>query len=116
MAGKFLVRISVIFLGIYFLLGYAIAFLFGENIHSDFYVIILEVIVVVYSYSEGKYHCRHLKHTAAAVCASDTITRVDYYFDIFTVNAIFVINATILAFGIGLSVFLSIRHFILVKN
>lgn len=57
-----------------------------------------------------------MKHTAAAVFASDSITRVDYHFDLFTADEIFLVNSSILAAGIGISVFLSIRHFYIVNK
>lgn len=58
--GKVLVRITVVMVSLYLALCYLIAQLYGEDILDDWYSVLFEMIVVVYCFSEGKYHCRYL--------------------------------------------------------
>ena len=60
--GKFLVRLTVITVGVYFVIAYILAQFFGFDILGDWYIVLFELICVVYCYSEWKYHCRYLKH------------------------------------------------------
>lgn len=53
--GKFLVRVTIVFTSLYFLLSYLLAQFGGIDILKDGYSILFELCVVVYAYSEGKY-------------------------------------------------------------
>jgi hypothetical protein len=108
---KFLVRITVVGVAIYFLLSFVVAQLFGINIFNNIYIVLFELITVLYTYSEGKYHCRFIKHTALSVFIADTITRLDFNFNIMPVTLSNVIPITILAIGLGTSLFKAIKHF-----
>lgn len=108
---KFLVRITIVGVALYFIVAFITAQLFGVNIFYDFYVIFFELIVVFYTYEEGRYHCRFLKHTALAIFLADTITRLDYRFNFLSVLAHNAIPITILAIGLGISLFKAIKHF-----
>ena len=114
--GKLLVRISVIFIALLFLAYFIIAQFAGINIFSNFYVLLLELIVVVYSFSEGKYHCRFLKYTALGIFLSDLISRLDYAFNIFSVTTHNLLPSTILCTCICISVTKAIKHFIRVNK
>lgn len=108
---KFLVRITIILITLYFLLSYTVAQLFGINIFDDHYVLLLELITVVYTFSEGKYHCKYMKYTALSILLADTLTRLDYMFDFMSVTAHNLIPIAILAVGIGTSVTKAFIHF-----
>ena len=110
--GKVFVRISVILVSLYFVLCYLIAQYYGEDIMDDWYSVLFEIIVVIYSFSEGKYHCRYLKYTAITIPIVDIITRIDNSYDILSVTAHNLIPIGILAIGMGTTLTLAIRHFI----
>lgn len=110
--GKLLVRLSIITIGIYLVLSYFVAQFFCYDILNDGYVPLFELITVVYCFSEGKYHCKFLKFTALAILLCDILTRLDNTFDFLSVDAHNLIPIFILAFGIGTSITLAIRHFI----
>jgi hypothetical protein len=110
--GKFLVRITVILVSIYFVLCYLIAQLYGEDIMDDWYSVLFEIIIVVYAFSEGKYHCRYLKYTAITLPIADLLTRSDNAYNYLSVTAHNLIPIGIIALGIATSLTLAIRHFI----
>lgn len=114
--GKFLVRITTILVAIYFLVCYMLAQFCGIDILSYTYTLLFELIVVVYSFSEGKYHCRYLKFTLISIFIADVITRLDYFFDFLSISAHNLIPIAILAIGISISTFQAINHFIKVRR
>lgn len=109
--GKFLVRLTVITVGVYFALAYILAQYFGLDILGDWYIVLFELICVVYCYSEGKYHCRYIKHLSLCVFLCEIITRLDNELDFLSVKAHNMIPLAILALGVATSVTLAIRHF-----
>lgn len=109
--GKFFVRITIIAVATYTLLGYLIAQIYGVNIHSDIYVSAFEFIAVIYCYSEGKYHCRYIKWLALALFLSDSISRIDYAFNFLSANAANLIPIGIFATSIFIMLYQAIRHF-----
>lgn len=114
--GKFIVRITIVFTSIYILLSYLVAQICGIDILKDGYSILFELCVVVYAYSEGKYHCKHLKHTALAILLSDTITRLDNTYNFLSVNEHNLIPIVLLALGMTISTTSAFRHFYRVKQ
>lgn len=109
--GKGLVRIFVILVAIYFIVSYLLAQLFGVDILCNIHTVLFELIVVVYCYSEGKYHCRFMKYTALAILISDTLTRLDYMFNFLSVTAHNVIPLIIMVIGITTSLTKAFKHF-----
>lgn len=109
--GKFIVRITIVLVSIYFLISFIVAQRYGIDILNDYHTLLFELCVVVYCFSEGKYHCRFLKSTALAILLSDTISRLDNTFDFLSVDAHNYICAYILALGIGTSITLALRYF-----
>lgn len=109
--GKFFVRITIIIVAMYTLLGYLIAQLCGENIHSDIYVSAFEFITVIYCYSEGKYHCKYIKWLALALFLSDSISRIDYAYNFLSADAANLIPISIFAASIFIILCQAIRHF-----
>jgi hypothetical protein len=114
--GKFLVRLTLVFVAIYFLSAFLIAQYLGIDILLDFHIVPFELVTVVYCYSEGKYHCRYMKYTALSILLSDTLSRIDNHLDFLTVSAHNLIPIGILALGVGTSITLAIRHFIQVTR
>lgn len=110
--GKFLVRITTILVAIYFVITFLIAQLCGENLFDDHYVLLFELCVVVYTFSEGKYHCKYMKYTALSIFLADTLTRLDYLFDFMSVSAHNLIPIGILVIGMTTSITKAIMHFV----
>jgi hypothetical protein len=110
--GKALVRISVILVSVYFMFTLWVAQTFGKDISSDWYATLFALIIVVYAYSEGVYHCRYLKYTAVSIFLCDLLTRLDNTFNFLSVDAHNLIPIWILGIGITTSCTLAIRHFI----
>lgn len=109
--GKFFVRITIIIVAIYMILGYTLAQWLGINIHENWYISLLELIVVIYCYSEGKYHCKYIKWLALALLLSDTLTRLDYSFNFLSSDAANIIPINIFAISICIMFCQAIRHF-----
>lgn len=109
--GKFVVRMTIVLVSIYFLISFLLAQRYGIDILNDYHTIPFELCVVVYCFSEGKYHCKFLKSTALAILLSDSISRLDNSFNFLSVDAHNHICAYILALGIGTSITLALRHF-----
>lgn len=114
--GKFFVRLTLVFVAIYFLSAFLIAQYLGIDILLDFHIVPFELVTVVYCYSEGKYNCRYMKYTALSILLSDTLSRIDNHLDFLTVSAHNLIPISILALGVGTSITLAIRHFIQVTR
>lgn len=109
--GKFLVRISIVIVAIYQIIVYLFAQLLLMDISTNLYTLLFELCVVVYTFSEGKYHCKYMKYTALSILLADTLTRLDYMFDFMSVTAHNLIPIAILAVGIGTSITKAFRHF-----
>lgn len=109
--GKGLVRIFVILVAIYFIVSYLVGQILGLNIFNSLYILLFELIVVVYCYSEGKYHCKFMKYTALAILISDTLTRLDYMFNFLSVTAHNIVPLTIMVIGLGTSLTKAFIHF-----
>ena len=109
--GKFLVRITIVFIALYLVLSFIIAQFFFIDILGNWYIILFETCVVVYCFSEGKYHCEYLKFSALSLLVVDTLTRLDNTFNFLSVTAHNLIPIAILALGIGTSITLALRHF-----
>lgn len=109
--GKFLVRTTILVVAIYFIVTFLIAQIQGIDVANNIYVLLLEAIVVVYCYSEGKYHCKYMKYTALSILISDTLTRLDYLYDFMSVSLHNLIPVTIICIGLGFSVAKALIHF-----
>lgn len=109
--GKFLVRMTIVTVTIYQIIAYLIAELTGVDILTGNHILLFELCVVAYTFSEGKYHCKYMKYTALSILLADTLTRLDYMFDFMSVTAHNLIPIAILAVGIGTSVTKAFIHF-----
>ena len=114
--GKFLVRLTIASVAIYMIVIYILAQLCGIDILFGNYPILFELCVVVYTFSEGKYHCKYMKYTALSIFFADTLTRLDYMFNFMSVSAHNLIPIGILAVGIGTSITKAIMHFVRVMK
>lgn len=114
--GKFFVRITIALVAIYFIIAFLVAQLLGIDIMYNTYILLFELCVVVYTFSEGKYHCKYMKYTALSILLADTLTRLDYIFDFMSVSAHNLIPIGILALGIGTSITKAIMHFVRVMK
>ena len=114
--GKFIVRITIILTSIYMLIPYLCAQLFGIDIFSDWYVVMFELCVTIYCYLDGKYHCKYIKHLSLAILLSETITRLDNYFDFLSVFTHNIIPIFIFSIGVLIALVKAIIHFIKVRR
>ena len=108
--GKLLVRLFVVFTAVYFVHTYIMAWL-GAECFSDTYIVFAEVVICFFMSSQGKYHCKYLKHTAYGLTASDCITRIDNAFDILSVEASITLTLSIVMCSISVSFVLALRHY-----
>ena len=107
---KLLVRLFVVFTTLYFLCTYIMAW-YGVECFSDAYVVMAELAICVVMSSQGKYHCKYLRHTAYGITASDYITRVDNAFDILSVDASIILPLSIVMSSVTISFVLALRHY-----
>lgn len=107
---KFLTRLTVICVSIYFLVSYIFA-LFGIDILTSSYVILFELCAVSYTFCSGNYHCKYMRWTALSILIVDIISHTDHYFNYIPVSIFNVIPISILALGMGTSLTLAIKHF-----
>lgn len=114
--GKFLVRITTILVATYFVLSYVLAQFCGIDILDYCYTLLFELIVVIYSFSEGRYHCKFLKTTMLGIFLADLTTHLDYFFDFLSVTAHNLIPLSFVTLGVACSVYLAISHFIKVRK
>lgn len=114
--GKFLVRITIALTAAYMIVAACIAQFVGIDILLPYYYTLFELCVVMYCFSEGKYHCKYMKYTALSVFASDIITHLDNAFDFLSVSGHNFAPIVIIFLGISASFTMAIRHFILVSR
>lgn len=108
--GKYLTRIVVIFVSIYLLLAYFLA-MQGIDILTGNHVLFFELLTVVYTFSEGKFHCAYLRYTMIGVFIAECITRIDNTYDFLSVESHNLIPPTLIAIGIATSITKAIIHF-----
>lgn len=111
MSGKGFVRLTIIAITIYFLFAFVIAQAYGVNIFSSNYVLLLETCIVIYCFSEGKYHCKYMKFMALGITLADAVSRLDYVFNFLTVDAHNLIPISILVTCCGISLYKALKHF-----
>ena len=109
--GKVLVRLTVVFTAIYFILSFVVAQFLGIDILDNWHTLFFELCVIVYTFSEGAFHCRYIRYSAISVFICDLLTQLDNTFNFLSVNAHNMIPIAILTLGIGTSITLALRHF-----
>lgn len=114
--GKFLVRITVIFTSIYFVIAYIYAQFFSTDIMDDWYGLLFELIAVVYCFSEGKYHCAHLRFLALSIFIADAICRLDNCNNFLTISEHNFSLLVVMSLGFMASTFSAVRHFLRVNK
>lgn len=87
---------------------------FGVECFSDAYIVMAELAICVVMSSQGKYHCKYLKHTTYGLTASDCITRVDNAFDILSVDASIILPLSPIMCSVTISFVLALRHYYMV--
>lgn len=114
--GRFLTRITIFIVALYFVVAYIVAQLFCIDILYNWYVLLFELCVILYMFSEGKYHCRFMKWTALSIFICEFISHTDYYIDYIAVEWYNLINLSILAIGVCTSLVLAVKHFVRVQK
>ena len=107
---KLAVRLFIVFTAVYFVQTYMMAWR-GVECFSDAYIVFAEVVICIVMSSQGKYHCKYLKHTAYGLTASDCITRIDNAFDILSVEASIILPLSIVMCSIAVSFVLALIHY-----
>ena len=114
--GKFIVRITIILTSIYMIIAYMCAQLLGVDILSDWYIVMFELCVTIYCYSERRFHCKYIKHLSLAILLSETVTGLDNCFDFLSVFMHNIIPIFIFSIGILIALVKAIVHFIKVRR
>lgn len=109
--GKALVRLTIVFVTIYLIVSYCMAQFWGIDILYNSYCLLFELCVVIYTFSEGKFHCKYIKWTMLSLFFCELISHTDYYFNYIPLNYWSLLPIGILALGLGTSITLAIRHF-----
>ena len=107
---KLFVRLFVLFTALYLIHTYIMAWL-GLECFSDAYIVMAELAICVVMSSQGKYHCKYLRHTAYGLTASDCITRIDNAFDILGVEASIILPLSLVMSSVTISFVLALRHY-----
>lgn len=114
--GKLIVRITIVLTSLYLLASYIAAQFFGVDILNDFRCIPFELCVVVYAYSEGRYHCKYLKHLSLCILLADVITSADNIFNFMSIEAHNLIPMSLLALGFLTLTCKAFKHFYKVRR
>lgn len=109
--GKALVRITIILTSTYLLIAFCTAQFWGIDISNNLHVPSFELCVVVYSFSEGKYHCKYLKYLALGIFLTDSLSRLDNSYNFLSVSEHNSICFVILSGSIGMALYKAIHHF-----
>lgn len=110
--GKFIVRVTLIFTSVYFLVAFYVAQFLGiDIIVYDYYTIPFELCVVVYCHSEGKYHCRFIKHLATSILVTDFLVFLDNSLNFLSVSEHNAVGFCCIATGMGMTLYEAINHF-----
>lgn len=113
---KFLVRLTIIFTSLYFIVVFAIALAFETSFHNDMYVVLLELCLAVFTSVQGNYHCKYARYTAWGIFSSDSVTRLDAAYDFIPIGNTAIVSSVILGTAIATSIFLAFCHFIRVQK
>ena len=113
---KFLTRITILIVAIYFLASYFVAFFWGVDIFRYTYILLFELCVVCYTFLNGKYHCKYIRWTAASILVCDSLSHADYYFNFLSVNELFFSSIVVLSSGMMASTISAVRHFLRVNK
>lgn len=109
--GKFLVRMTIICTTIYFLIAFYVAQFCGIDIITNYYALAFELCVVVYCHSEGKYHCKYMKHLALSIFVTDSIVHLDNSLNFLSISEHNASCFCLLATGVGMTLYEAIKHF-----
>lgn len=113
---KFLVRLTIIFISLYFISVFAVAIAFKTSFHNDIYVVLLELCLAVFASVQGNYHCKYARFTAWGIFSSDSVTRLDAAYDFIPIGNTAIVSSVILTVSISISLFLAFRHFYRVQK
>lgn len=108
---KFFVRITIIMTSIYFMLSFYLAQIYGIDILHDYHIVPFELCVVIYAFSEGKYHCRYLRFLALGILLSDFLSRLDNLYNFLSVSEHNSICFCLISSSIGMALYEAIEHF-----
>lgn len=114
--GKFIVRLTIVSVAIYFIISYVLAQFCGIDILDYCYANLFEMCVLLYTFNEGKYHCKFIRWTMLSIFLCDTLNSIDIFLGYPLLNSYNFIAIGIMALGIGTSITLAFRHFYKVRK
>lgn len=107
---KILVRISVVYTALYYLLTYVLA-IFDINYFNDAYIVLIEATLCAVCSTQGNYHCKYLRFICYGIFICDSLCRLDGHFQFIPLGYWTLTPAFILFVGMATSVILSFNHF-----
>lgn len=93
------------------MLSFYLAQFYGIDILHDYHTVPFELCVVIYAFSEGKYHCRYLRFLALGILLSDFLSRLDNSFNFLSVSEHNSICFCLISSSIGMALYEAIEHF-----
>lgn len=93
------------------MISYILSHFFDKDIIGDWYVILYEIVIIIYCFSEGKFHCKYIKFLAFSNLMCDTAMRFDRYTMVIETERHDFIPFGALAFGVVFCAIMSILHF-----
>lgn len=108
---KLIVRITIIYITILFIVTFAQNLFFNKDYISYFYIPLLEFCLCIFVSTQDVYHCKFLKYLAWAIFISDTLTRLNNAYNFIPLGYWCLLPSIILCFGISITLILSIKHF-----
>lgn len=109
--GRLFVRMTIILTSLYMMISYILSHFFDKDIIGDWYVILYEIVIIIYCFSEGKFHCKYVKFLAFSNLMCDTAMRFDRYTMVIETERHDFIPFGALAFGLMFCAIMSILHF-----
>lgn len=108
---KILVRISVVYTAIYYIVIYILGTFYDINYFNDAYIVLIEATLCAVCSTQGNYHCKYLRFTCYGIFICDSLCRLDGRFEFIPLGLWTLTPAFILFLGMATSVILSINHF-----
>lgn len=108
---KFIVRLTIFLTSIYFITVLIFAWN-GIGFTQELYRPMLEYCLFILASEHPKYHCRFARFLVLNLCFTDTLSIVDYYFNLIP-NAVVLLEIISISWiiAVSITIYLAIRHF-----
>ena len=108
---RFLVRLIIVLTSLYMMVSYIVSHYFGLDIIGDWYVLMYDILIVYFCFSERKFHCKYMKFLSLSNLLCDLAMRFDKYTSIINLDAHDFVPFGILAYGTILCFAMALFHF-----